>query len=139
MAHSYQRGCYHFTWATWDREELLTRHIESEAYAIIRNRCKTFRAELYAIGGIADHVHLLVTVPTTIAIADFIKDIKGVSSNTLNERFASPKWGFRWQVGYGLTMVCPAHIEVTRRYVENQKQHHADGTLWSDSEPPERG
>ncbi|HEX5322711.1 MAG TPA: IS200/IS605 family transposase [Capsulimonadaceae bacterium] len=114
---------------------MLTGQIEPEAYAIVRSRCKAMKAELYAIGGVADHVHLLVSVPTTVSIANFMHDIKGVSSNMLNERFGSPKWAFKWQIGYGFNTVCPTHVAVTQRYIENQKQHHADRTLWPGSEP----
>lgn len=92
---------------------------------------------MYAIGGVADHIHLLVSVPTAISIADFMHDIKGVSSNVLNERFGSLKWAFKWQIGYGFITVSPTNVGITRRYIENQKQHHADGTLWPENEPLE--
>jgi putative transposase len=138
MAHSYHRAFYHFAWATWDREPLLVDKIEQVAYKIIQAECEKARTECHAIGGIADHVHLLVSIPPTVLIADFMDNIKGVSSRALNEEFSAPTWSFKWQAGYGYHTVCPGHIRVIRRYIENQKQHHADGMLWPEGEPPER-
>src|SRR5579883_2427280 len=80
---------------------------------------------------------LLVSVPSTISVADFMHDVKGVSSNALNERFGTLKWAFKWQIGYGLNTVCSTHVSIVGKYIENQKQHHADGTLWPNSEPSE--
>ncbi len=134
MAHNYLRLFYHFVWATWDRTPLLTGEIEARAYALIQHQCREKDVEVIAIGGVEDHVHLLVSLPTILTISDFIKAVKGVSSRALNETFGCPTWSFKWQGRYGVITVCPSHVGLIRGYIENQKQHHADGSLWPSCE-----
>ena len=137
MSHNYLRLYYHFVWATWDRTPLLTGDVEKKAYALIRQQVTIQQAEVIAIGGIEDHVHLLVSVPPTAALSDFIKAVKGVSSLALNAAFARPAWSFKWQGRYGVITVCPSHVGLIRGYVENQKPHHADQNLWPSCETAE--
>ena len=84
MAHNYTRLFYHFVWATWDRTPLLTGEVEARAYALIRHQCAEQVCQVHALGGVEDHVHLLVSLPTTLNVADFIKSVKGASSRALN-------------------------------------------------------
>ncbi len=136
MPQSDNKGYHHFVWATWDREPLLTGDVERHVYALIRQQCFLLKAELHALGGIEDHVHLFVTLPMTITLADFMKEVKGASARAVNNAYGSPKWSFKWQGGYGYFTVCSSHASTVTRYIENQKQHHADGTLWPSCEPP---
>lgn len=134
MADGYYRLFYHFVWGTRDKEPLLVGDIEQFAYALIRQKCRENQCILAAIGGIENHVHLLVSLPRTMCIAEFVKSVKGASAHLLNVKYGSPTWGFKWQGGYGVQTVSPAHVSVVRRYIENQKHHHADSTLWPGSE-----
>ncbi len=136
MAHGYHRNFTHFVWSTWDRGPLLEGEIEREAYALIRSQCTRMKVTLYALGGVADHVHLLVALPTTLCVADFVETVKGVSSKALNDTHGSPTWAFKWQGNYSDHSVSASHVTRVRRYIENQKQHHADGSLWPTCEPP---
>ncbi len=130
MTHNYTRLFHHFVWATWDRTPLLVGVVEETAYAIIRSQCTETEAKVISIGGIENHVHLLVSLPATINVSDFIKSVKGVSARTLNQTYGRPAWSFKWQGRYGVITVCPSHVSLIRGYIENQKQHHADGSLW---------
>ena len=134
MKHNYSRLFYHFVWATWDRTPLLTEEIEAQAYALIRHQCAEMDAKVFALGGIENHVHLVVSLPATRNVSDFIKSVKGVSSRALNETCGRPAWSFKWQGRYGVHTVCPSHMNLIIRYVENQKQHHTEETLWSSCE-----
>ena len=125
MSHVHFRMFFHFVWSTWDREPLLVDSIEQEAYALIHSACKQKRAEVYALGGIEDHVHLLVTVPRTVLVPDFMQLVKGMSSKALNDTHGSPTWAFKWQGGYGLDTVSHSHVARVRAYIQNQKRHHA--------------
>ena len=134
MADGYYRLFYHFIWATRDREPLLTGDIEKFAYSLMRQKCRENHGVLTAIGGTENHVHLLVSLPRTLCISDFVKSVKGASAHLVNVRYGLPTWSFKWQGGYGVHTVSPAHVSFVRRYIENQKQHHAEGTLWLASE-----
>ncbi len=80
--------------------------------------CKPIR-----IGGVEDHVHLLTTLSRTLAIADFIKETKRVSSIWGHQRQNTPK-AFQWQSGYGVFSVSHSQLEPVIRYIDNQQEHH---------------
>ena len=82
----------------------------------------------FAIGGIEDHVHLLLSLPATLSIAKAIQLIKGVSSKWIHETFIDYK-DFQWQEGYGAFSVGLSHIEDTIKYINNQKVHHRKQTF----------
>ena len=62
--------------------------------------------------------------------------VKGVSSRALNEAFERPAWSFKWQGSYSDHSVSASHMTRVRLYIENQKQHHADISLWPACELP---
>lgn len=138
MPHSRNNGYYHFVWSTWDREPLLTEDKEPHAHELIRRQCARMKADVLALNGIADHVHLLVTLPTTLCIADFMEAVKGTSARSMNDAYASPIFSFKWQGGYNHDTVSASHVPRILHYIEGQKQHHTDGTLWPSCEPPEK-
>lgn len=77
-----------------------------------------------AIGGIGNHVHILTTLPKTIALVDFMRNIKAYSSKwikTLDEQYYE---GFAWQKGYGAFSVDYRHLDQTAQYIRNQAEHH---------------
>jgi len=134
VPNAHARLFYHFVWSTWDRVALLDGPVERHAYALIREQCGRLGCRLHALGGVADHVHLAATLPRTLAVADFMESVKGCSSRALNEAHATDVWTFKWQGGYGVVTVSPSHLPRVIRYVENQKRHHADGSLWTSLE-----
>jgi putative transposase len=133
MPRSYARLFYHVVWATWEREPLIQGAVERHAYALIRSQCDHLRATVHAMGGVEDHVHLLVTIPRTLAVADFMEAVKGVSSRALNETRPGGD-PFRWQGGYGVLTVSTRDVKRVARYVDNQREHHASGRLWANCE-----
>lgn len=76
-----------------------------------------------AAGGVADHVHLLIAMPTTRSVSEMVRDIKANSSRWLRETY--PDAGaFAWQTGYGAFSVSDTVSESVIRYIENQAAHH---------------
>lgn len=104
---------------------------------LIRRQCTQMKVQILALNGMPDHIHLLVTMPTTLCIADFMEAVKGKSARMLNDAYASPAFAFKWQGGYNHDTVSVSHVQRVQHYIERQKQHHADGTIWPSSEPPE--
>jgi REP element-mobilizing transposase RayT len=74
------------------------------------------------IGGTADHVHLLVELRATHALADFMRDLKRGSSSWIHSDV--PLKGFAWQEGYAAITVSPSGVDEVRAYIENQEEHH---------------
>jgi REP element-mobilizing transposase RayT len=124
----------HFTWATWDRHPFLAASIRSRVYQCIQAECGRVGAEVIAIGGIEDHVHLLVRVPATLAPANLAKQVKGASSHLVNHEIARGET-FKWQGGYGVFSVSKREVPRIRDYVLRQEQHHREKRLDPELEP----
>ena len=76
-----------------------------------------------AIGGVADHVHLLLSIPSTLSIAKAMQLIKGSSSKWVHETYPEFK-EFEWQEGYGAFTVGISQVPDTKFYIVNQREHH---------------
>jgi REP element-mobilizing transposase RayT len=119
----------HLAWATWDRLPLLRGDVERHIYRAIGAKCEELGAEMVALGGVEDHIHLLVGLPTTLSIADLVKHVKGASSHALNEQASSKDAFFKWQGAYGACSVSPEDLGKVTEYIKHQRAHHAAGTL----------
>jgi putative transposase len=124
----------HLVWATWDRQPLLVPGLRERVYECIQAECVRQRVDVLAIGGIEDHVHLLVRVPATIAPADLVKQVKGASSHMVNQEIRPPFY-FKWQGAYGAFSLSKRHVPTIREYVLRQQEHHRDQTLFPLLEP----
>jgi REP element-mobilizing transposase RayT len=78
------------------------------------------RMQPLAIGGTENHVHLLLTVPADLALADAVRVLKANSSRLMRQNSRS----FSWQEGYGAFSVSPPQVEGVMRYIANQAAHH---------------
>lgn len=119
----------HFVWATRQRLPLLKVELEAKVYAYITKVCQDDGCELIAIGGMPDHLHLLVNFSNTLSFAEFVQHIKGGSSRLINGAL-DPDANFAWQKGYAVFSIRKGDITTTRNYILNQKAHHASGKLW---------
>jgi len=80
---------------------------------------------LLEVGGVDDHVHLLVNIPPTECVSNFIRDLKSSTSKWVSESDLV-KQDFRWQKGYGAFTVSFSQIESVRSYIQNQEEHHRE-------------
>ena len=113
----------HFIWGTWDRLSLITQDIEKQVYEAILEKSKKLGGIVLAIGGVPDHVHLLVRFPSTISIADYIKGVKGSTSHLMTHQINSGEF-FKWQGSYAVFSVCESEIPGIKSYIQHQKEHH---------------
>lgn len=118
----------HLVWATWDRLPLITPEIERRLHRNIESEARKMGCTVLALNGMPDHVHLVVSFPTTITIADLVKQVKGVSSHFVNETL-KPESQFKWQGSYGAFTVSRRELEKVIGYVKHQKDHHAANEL----------
>lgn len=75
------------------------------------------------IGGTENHIHMLCTLPRTLSVSDFVRDIKASSSHWLSMQGGCYR-NFKWQNGYGAFSVSQSQVEKTKEYIGNQKEHH---------------
>ncbi len=133
MRAPYTQLYVHLIWATWDRLPLITGEIEARLYAAIAQKCREFKCIPLAIGGMADHVHVLVRLNTAVAIATLVKEIKGASSHLVTHAITPDRF-FKWQGSYGAFTLRKNEAQIVADYIHNQKQHHAAGELISEWE-----
>jgi len=78
------------------------------------------RINLLAVGGTVNHVHLLISIPSTRTVSEVVRDVKANSSLRIR------RWNrvFSWQDGYGSMSVSPTAIPSVIRYIEHQQEHH---------------
>src|SRR5690606_39414267 len=100
MAHSHSLLYYHFVFSTKHRALLIDAELEVRLHAYLGGIVKGMEGSAIKVGGIEDHVHMLVRLPSTIAPADAIRDIKANSSGWVHENFPH-RQQFAWQRGYG--------------------------------------
>ena len=80
------------------------------------------------IGGVSDHVHFLVTLPTTFAVAKAVQLRKAGSSAWIHQTFPNLR-NFAWQQGYGAFSVGISQVQETVHYIEQQLEHHRRRTF----------
>jgi putative transposase len=121
---SYSCLFVHAVWSTWDRRPLVTPDVESEVYAVMAAKSLAFGCPILAIGGVADHVHILVRLDPTVPLARLVGEMKGASSHAMNHRIA-PGGDFRWQGGYSAFSVGPRGLTRVAAYIRAQKERHS--------------
>ncbi len=118
----------HCVWTTLNRAPLILPDLESRLYSILIEQCANLGCHGLAVGGIEDHVHLLVRMNATCSIAALMKQTKGASSHFVNQVLKSDI-EFRWQSTYGALSVSPSGVDRVMGYIRNQKTHHTSSAL----------
>ncbi len=128
MAHSYTSSVYHCVFSTKEHAPLITPELQERLWPYMGGIARENGMKALAIGGIEDHVHLLLSLPSTLAIAKAIQLVKGNSSKWMHENFPAPSH-FSWQEGYGAFSIGMSQIATTVAYIENQQKHHRRKTF----------
>jgi putative transposase len=128
MANSYSSLYVHYVFSTKNREPLLKGDFKERLWAIMGGIAKENRITPRCIGGVSDHVHLLLSLPATTSVAKAIQIIKGGSSKWVHETFPKGRY-FSWQEGYGAFSVSISNLVDTIKYIENQEEHHRTRTF----------
>ena len=92
----YWRLFYHIVWGTAGREPPIQAEFEAILHRVIVAKATELGAFVHAAGGTEDHVHLAVSVPPRMALADFVAQVKGNSSHYANHELSLP-YPFKWQ------------------------------------------
>jgi len=121
--HSFTSCLMHCIWTTKNREPCLTLALRGRLWPYLGGIAKQNQMKALAIGGAADHVHILLSLPATLSIAKAIQLLKGNSSKWIHETF--PKMcSFAWQNGYGAFSVAISGVEAGVAYIRKQAEHH---------------
>jgi len=128
MGNSYISCWVHYVFSTKNQEKWLKSDIREKLFPYIGGICRENNFKLIKAGGVDDHLHLLVSLPSTITIAKAIQYLKGGSSRWIHETFGNMK-DFAWQEGYGAFTIGVSQIDQTKIYITNQEDHHRKKTF----------
>lgn len=113
---------YHLIFSTKERYPLIAPEWRGRLHAFLGGEVRTLKGHPTEIGGMADHVHLLIGLRATHCLADVMRDVKAGSSKWVHDEIGLA--AFNWQEGYGAFTVGPTQIDSVRRYIQNQEIHH---------------
>ena len=135
---AYWQLYYHIVWATKGRDLLITSQLEPALYNYLRGKIISLGGVFHAVGGIEEHIHVVASIPPTIAVANFAGQLKGASSHWVNHQncFSSALY---WQDGYGVFSFGKSALPRVVAYVLNQREHHTKDDLWLALERVEEG
>ncbi len=128
MANTYTSLHYHIVFSTKIRERWIRMNFEERIWAYLAGIAKQNKLKPLQIGGIEDHVHVLLGAPAVLAPAKIAQLIKGGSSAWIQETFPAMK-GFGWQDGYGAFTVSRSDVPSVIAYIQGQREHHRTETF----------
>jgi len=128
MANSYTELNYHCVFSTKDRRMLITPEIEDEVWALVAKTAATHGMHAQRVGGIDNHIHVLLGIPKNLAVTDAMKRLKGGCSKAINQADLT-KGSFGWQDGYSAFTVSTSAVPDVIQYITDQRQHHQKQTF----------
>ena len=120
---------YHLVWATKNREPLISLEMEDLLRATLFHKATKCNGQIEVIGNVEDHIHLILAIPPSWAVSDFVRELKASSSYAIRNHFPIGTY-FSWQEGYGGFTLNALDYKDAVRYVVNQKAHHAQNKVW---------
>jgi putative transposase len=128
MASTLTNLLVHVVFSTKGREPTISIEVKARLNAYIGGIVSNERAQLLAIGGTSDHVHLAMKIRSNQVLCELVRKIKSNSSKWLNDkRFCAQR--FAWQNGYGAFSVSPSQIAKVISYIGKQVEHHERKTF----------
>ena len=118
---------YHVVFGTKHQRPLISVEWRPRLHAYLGGAARTLDVVPEAIGGVADHVHLLLGMRATHRLADVLREVKRTSSSWVHETIGEKD--FEWQDGYGAFTVSVSLLETVRHYIAHQEEHHYKQTF----------
>ena len=124
MAHTYCSLLFHCVFSTKERRRIIAPEMQPRLWAYMGGIAREHKMTALTVGGMEDHVHILLSLPSSLAIAKAMREIKSASSRWVHETFEVA--GFEWQgaTGHfpseGLRWIPPSHIlQASRCIIES--------------------
>ena len=122
MAHTFADLLTHVIFSTKDREPFVTPDIRPDLLAYMGGIVRNLHGKMIDSNARPDHIHCLLSLPPTLAVADALRLLKTNSSLWVHETRGRP--AFAWQIGYGAFSVSRSTVPAVLKYIRNQDQHH---------------
>ena len=121
MSHSYVSNLMHGVFSTKNRQRLIQPEFEERVWAFMGGIARANGMKALAVGGVEDHVHVLLSLPGTMPVAKGVQLTKAGSSKMIQATFTK---SFEWQEGYGAFSIGVSQVKATVAYIRNQRAHH---------------
>jgi REP element-mobilizing transposase RayT len=126
--HSFISCLLHCVWATRERRPLIKTDLQSRLWPYLGGVARQNQMKALFVGGVEDHVHALLSLPSTLSVAKAIQLLKGNSSKWISDTFQEHR-DFEWQEGYGAFSIGISGAEHTMNYIRGQAEHHRNITF----------
>ena len=120
MSHTYAQNVVHVVFSTKARHKTIDSEFRSNLWTYITGICRKLDIYVHSVGGMEDHLHLLIQIPPVLTLSKAVATIKANSSRWANDEGHK----FAWQEGYAAFSVSASVIPVVIQYIQNQEEHH---------------
>jgi REP element-mobilizing transposase RayT len=128
MANTYSQIYIQIVFSVKGRQNLIHNKWKDELHKYICGIINAKEQKAYAIGGVSDHIHILISMKPDISISNLVRDIKANSSKWINENdYVNGK--FQWQQGFGAFSYAKSELDNVIKYINNQEKHHQKQTF----------
>lgn len=131
MPGTYTQLLYHIVFSTKYREPWIGPGLADRLYPYMGGIVRAERGSLLAVGGIEDHIHLLLRWRADAALSDLMRTVKARSSRWVHETFPD-LGGFAWQEGYAAFTVSRSQQDPVNAYIATQREHHRKESFLSE-------
>ena len=122
-------SCYlHCVFSTKQRQPMINAELQARLWPYLGGIARENHMKALCVGGVADHVHVLLSASSTLTVAKAVQLLKGNSSKWIHETFPNQS-GFAWQEGYGAFSIGVSGIGDTTAYIQGQAEHHRKRTF----------
>jgi REP element-mobilizing transposase RayT len=128
MANTYSNLFYHIVFSTKGRKDLISPEIEARIWAYIGGIARKHEVVAIQIGGIENHIHVLMMAKPKIAPSQIAQWLKGESSKWIHDTFPELP-DYAWQDGFGVFSVSKSNVPDVVEYIKTQREHHAKQTF----------
>ena len=128
MANTYSRILIHLVFAVKYRKAVLDKSWRQELFQYIIGVIEKRNHKVCAIGGVEDHIHILVSMTSDQSISELVRDVKRSSALWIVEK-KFVRTNFAWQKGFGAFSYAKSQLHTVADYVQNQEKHHAKQTF----------
>jgi REP element-mobilizing transposase RayT len=123
MAGSYSSVYLHIVFSTQERRRFLVPERREAVFAYMAGILRNSGSQFVLVNGHVEHVHVVCTLPVTLALSDLVAQLKGSSSKWMRESVEGLE-DFHWQSGYAAFSFSRRQLEGVRNYVHHQEDHH---------------
>lgn len=122
MSHTYCCALFHCVFSTKEQRKIITPELQPRLWEYMGGVARERGMKALGVGGMDDHVHLLLSLPSSLPMAGAMREIKSGSSRWMREVRKIPT--FEWQEGYGAFSIGWAQVAGTLAYIARQQEHH---------------